>query len=231
MVIEREFWSTSLEAGYDCPSTEDLVRAANDTESVVSAHVARCGRCRKELMLFREYAEGDLRADERDHVEWISRRLINPAATSRRTLLGFLRALVPNRTAIAFAGSAAVLILVAGIAIDLPDSEPAPVTPSGEAVQRAASIDLISPRGDVNDIPAHFEWGSVTGAHLYRVRLLEVDGQVMWTSTSAGSACPLPSSLRGQLPRGKRVIWEVQALDGGGNVLATGRQDFRKQVR
>jgi len=182
-------------------------------------------------MLFREYAEGDLRADERHQVEWISRRLINPAATSRGTLLGFLRGLIPGRTAMAFAGAAAVMILVAGVAIDLPESDPAPVAWSGQSVQRAASITLVSPRGDLAEIPARFEWGPVTGAHSYRVRLLEVDGQVMWTSISTGSACPLPSSLRGQLPRGKRVIWEVQALDGGGNVLATGRQDFRKQVR
>ena len=99
-----------------------------------------------------------------------------------------------------------------------------------ESAERSQGVELIAPKGDLPKAPERLRWAAVAGAAQYRVKILEVDRVVLWQGTATSLAVHVPAEIQSKVLPGKRLLWEVEALDAGGNVLAKGSQDFRKQL-
>jgi hypothetical protein len=119
--------------------------------------------------------------------------------------------------------AAAILVLAAGLGFQLMRSAP-PELPDpgrGEAV-RGATIEVLEPLGDLSDAPAELRWAPWNGAAAYRVRIVEVDGTVLWelrlpAASPARPGTPfetalLPGEVRARLQRAVTYRWTVEAL-------------------
>lgn len=111
------------------------------------------------------------------------------------------------------------------------DREPALPPATGEQVYRSASIDIVSPSGDMAGPPRELVWVAWPAAARYDVRVLEVDGTVVWRATSLSPRVDLPDDVIARSVPGKTLIWEVLARDGMGRAVAeSGPQRFRVPI-
>lgn len=119
--------------------------------------------------------------------------------------------------------AAAILVLAAGLGFQLMRSAPPelPDPGQGEAV-RGATIEVLAPLGELDEVPAELRWAPWNGTAAYRVRIVEVDGTVLWEQqlpagsparpgTTSGSA-PLPGDVQARLQRAVTYRWTVEAL-------------------
>jgi len=119
--------------------------------------------------------------------------------------------------------AAAMLVLAAGLGFQLMRPEP-PALPAPEAGQavRGATIEILSPLGELAEPPSELRWAPWNDAAGYRVRILEVDGTTLWQKRfpAASLAQPgtpietasLPGEVRARLQRAVTYRWTVEAL-------------------
>jgi len=92
----------------------------------------------------------------------------------------------------------------------------------------ARTLTLVAPRGDLETAPSLFEWRPVEGALRYTVKIEDADA--VWPlfvrSSESPSLSLAPQEASALLP-GRVHVWEVQALDGEGRVIASGGTRFR----
>ena len=94
--------------------------------------------------------------------------------------------------------------------------------PGGKVVpdlSLAALVEPLVPIGEISAPPHVFAWRPHPGAAAYRVRILAVDGAVLWTATADGTEVPGPGSAL-RLRPAVRYNWSVEALATDGAVLA-----------
>ena len=217
--------SSDLQPTPDCVPLERLGTELSATER---HHMETCARCQAELALWQAFNEPSRNEAETEAVEWIVARL-------QRARLGSSRAAPPPlaqrfaRTPFrALLGVAAAVMVAATLGYVVWDREPAIAPPAGEQVYRTASIDIVSPSGDVAGPPRELVWVAFPAAAHYDVRVLEVDGTVVWRSTSLSPRVDLPDDVIARSVPGKTLIWEVIALDESGAPIAqSGAQRFR----
>ena len=128
-----------------------------------------------------------------------------------------------------FLAAAATGLLAASVGYVVWDREPR-VRDLAATVQqyRTAQLHAIAPVGDIRAAPAVLEWVSSGEAETYEVVVLEVDRTILWRGSSVVPRAMLPASLIAQFAPGKRVLWEVRALNRSGAVIAaSGTQQFR----
>jgi hypothetical protein len=182
-------------------------------------HIAACAHCEAEVALWEQFEAQQPSAEEGAAVQWIA------AEVSRRRNPG---ALPPLRSLWAgwfgirgIVGVAAALVLMVGLTYIAWDREPAITSPAANNVYRSARLAVIGPIGDVKQVPnLALKWSSLDGAVRYDVRILEVDGTLLWHASTAASEVALPSTVISRLVPGKAVTWEVTAYDRGGAVVA-----------
>ena len=125
-------------------------------------------------------------------------------------------------------GALAVAATVAFLLVRPPTSPmvaPAPVATSDvRSVGVSAPVPL-RPLGQVADRPGSFHWRPVPDARAYRVRLLDAQGDVVWTSAEVGQpSVELPAEV--PLAPG-RHYWQVTAQPAsGGEPIASPLVDF-----
>lgn len=117
--------------------------------------------------------------------------------------------------------AAAMLVLAAGLGFQLMRPEPPalPAPQAGQAV-RGATIEILSPLGELAKPPAELRWAPWNDAAGYRVRILEVDGTTLWEERFPAAAQPgtpaetasLPGEVRARLQRAVTYRWTVEAL-------------------
>jgi len=64
-------------------------------------------------------------------------------------------------------------------------------------------------------------WDPVAGAAVYRVRLTEVDRNVVWQTLASEAGIRLPEEARAFMRDRKTLFWEITALDADGRVIAS----------
>jgi hypothetical protein len=201
----------------DCPAPEVFLGASwNDLSDEERAgfdeHALRCPACASERELARNFDES-LAAEElsSDEVDWVVNKLTERAPVTRR------------RVSLSW-GLAAAAVVVLGMAAGLlAFRTPGPVLPdpgSAPPVMRSASIRAIQPVGDSLDIPEKFDWEEVGRAENYRVRVMGVDGTILWEKTVRHPTVDLPERLRDTLHRAVRYRWSVEAFDAEDAPLA-----------
>lgn len=124
--------------------------------------------------------------------------------------------------------AAAVLALAVGSFLHWKSTETPDLglPPSESDIVRGSEVVLEMPLGDLDSFPERLAWRVVEGAVRYRVSLLAVDDQVLWTAETEGREITLPADVRARLTPAVSYRIKVEALDGSGAVLAvseTGR--------
>ena len=93
---------------------------------------------------------------------------------------------------------------------------------------RSASVRGLSPSGEVPSWPDAFAWDAVPDASAYRVRVLGVDDAVVLERTVERPEWSPDEEARTSLRTAVLYGWTVEALDAGGEAIASSeRVTFR----
>ncbi|HEY3441199.1 MAG TPA: hypothetical protein VGK29_10625 [Paludibaculum sp.] len=229
MTLEaRETQKRILGPSAACLPTEELIARLTRGDAPAQAHIGECAHCAAQSASYRDFVEVEPQGTEVFAVNWVENRTRMPweaAPAPRRTWKSWLsnsRALAP------LAMAAAALVLTVGIGTRAYfGGSPQDLS---ESAERSQVVELLAPKGDLPKAPEELRWAAVAGAAQYRVQILEVDRVVLWQGTTSSLAVRVPAVVRNKALPGKRLIWQVEALDSSGGELAKGSQDFRKQL-
>jgi len=217
----------ALAADSECPDLESLLTSLSlgkhDLGYIsANAHADRCPRCRAYYLLRSDFEQATPTRQESAIVESISAQMSGAVPVSRS------KGPVPVPTPIRkwlwtprFFSSLAAAAALSAVAIGLHErnvDHPSFHT-SGDVVYRSATVQAVSPVGDLQTVPLALHWTSTESAYTFRVTVMEVDGSVLYTKTTSETELALPGLLRDQFQPGRTLLWKVAALEAGGNVL------------
>ncbi len=129
----------------------------------------------------------------------------------------------------AWAGAAAMVL--AAVLIFMPRSQ-GPATEfvlDDSAILRGASVNLLSPLGDIAGAPAAFEWRAVGGEVEYQVSLS--DTEPLWKGTTSETRLSLPDEIGSRLTAGVSYTWQVKAFSKEGTLVAASPKTVFKILR
>ena len=232
MSLRRPSLARSLAVAYagarGCPDPQtflaESLRALDPGERRrIELHAERCPACSAEREMARAFDEGvEDHGEGRADVDWVVARLERAR---------FARGHGAPRRAIDWRwASAAALVVAAAVALLALSPAPPPLAPRSDSpvVLRGATIEIISPAGELAQRPDELRFETVERAELYRVRLLGVDDTVVWDATVGAPPLRLPATARDALREAVAYRWQVEALDGTGTRLAlSGQATFR----
>jgi hypothetical protein len=92
-------------------------------------------------------------------------------------------------------------------------------------VYRTEALQIVRPSGELPEAPKDLEWKNFAEASKYRVTIMEVDRNPLWTAETADLRIEVPREVRAKMLPGKTVLWQVTALDSRGRVLATSQAE------
>jgi hypothetical protein len=232
---EQELFRAALGPGKSCPPVEELARLIDEPSGAglpptLADHVQSCSYCRNELHLLQTFLSAETPEEDIEAVRFVTEQLrtrsaeifarpvVAPAQpTSWWSTLFALPWLRPSAFTMA-----AVLIVVA-IGFQLRFAGPPALRPlggSGAEVLRSHTLDLLTPKGDLQQAPREIQWQPSPGAVKYEVRLLEVDRTEMWKTETAQTRVELPSPVQARIVPAKTILCEVAAFDAAGRKVA-----------
>ncbi len=231
------------EAGHPagCPPPEAFLEAETEALSpeerqALDEHAGRCPACAAERDLARLFdaapEETGVRPEDLDFVVSRLARLedTSPARSAAPNVVPFPgprrpeqapRSRFASRSILRFAAMALLVIGLGLLYRAFQSPQPALPEPEVGGVMRGGEVEVVSPVGDVADMPAELRWGRVEGAASYRVRITAVDGSVLWEGTALAPSISLPAEVAGRLHRAVVYTWTVEALDPSGARLAS----------
>jgi len=196
------------------------------------AHLAVCARCQTEQALWHEFTESVPSADEGAAVQWIAaevRRRRTDAPASGKSVWDRWRLPIWS---FRWAAAAAAIVLAAAIGYLAWDREPDISRNREDAIYRTTRVETLKPQGDLEEAPRELTWVAVPGAARYEARVLEVDRTLVWSAASTTPQATLPAAVIARSVPGRSLLWEVDALDRSGTVIArSGTQRFRVRVK
>ena len=210
-----------------CPPLEDLLEAGGRQGTESSRHIAECPHCAGEFALYGQFLAINGSGDLAQTVRGVDRVLARAIHESRPSHSWLSRLLRPVILGPAMAAMAAALIVV-GISVPQRGAMDGRVVLEG--MERAQTLELLTPKGDIPSSPGILRWTSVPKAASYRVRLMEVDKNVIWESETRMTTAGLPTGIQKLALPGKRLIWTVEAFNSQGQSVGTGTQDFRRAI-
>jgi hypothetical protein len=228
---ENRLFKTALKPGAGCPPVTQLEQFLTESptpSAALAAHVKSCAFCRTEVQLLREFYSGSERETGTAAVQAIASRLrarsneifkretasIEMGARPRRS---FWRTSWFGPAAVA----AAAIVVVLTVGLQMRTSAPALHPPgAGPEVLRSNAIFVTAPSGDVAQAPLEIRWQPAPGAAKYKVRLLEVDGQELWSMETSESTVQIPGAIRARIVPAKTLLCQVSAFDEAGRQVA-----------
>jgi hypothetical protein len=244
-MLNRSTLRAALQAKPDCLTPQQLEKLVGDS-SFKDPHLAQCSRCQTELALLMSFESSEPLPDEGAGVAWISARLeqrldqIKGSPIPRKVdasgeagswiskLFGERRSwwLVPV--------AAALIIAAAGIAFLHRSREPqlrADVG-RGPVVYRSQEIEVIAPAGELPEAPKTLQWKAFAGALRYKVSIMEVDQEPLWSGETSDLVLTIPAAIRARMLPRKPLLWRVTALDSQGRTVASSQmQRFSVQLK
>jgi hypothetical protein len=214
--------------GPDCPPPEAYLPDADlsDAERArVESHARACPGCAAERALARSFdadAAGDADSDAivqtlRANAPW------RPRVASASTLERTRGAGRPRRRlsfGIPLAMAAGVLLAVGAIfQIVGPDAPPIGAPGTG-MIMRGSEIEAVAPAGDIAQAPDALSWHEVPDAVSYRVSIVGVDGDTLWSGAAAGSPAVLPDAALTAMHPAVLYRWQVEAINANGARIA-----------
>ena len=221
---DSRLFRAALERTGQCPPQEALERYLDSRDAALASHIETCAFCRTELELLRSFLHSEIPAADAAAVDAIAQRLGRQSVTPPRPVL------VPRkprwslhlshvRTA---ALAAAAILAVVAVGLQWRHSSPPELRNSaGDAgVYRSQSVTVLSPLGDFKEPPAEMHWESTAAAASYRVRLLEVDGNELWSAATSGTTIAFPATVRALMTPAKTLTLTVEAYDTNNQKVA-----------
>lgn len=243
---ERALWKGALSPTEGCLTLEELERWSDrrlPDRAKANAHIARCPRCQTELAMLKEFQSAATHPEEADAVSWITADLERRFAEIRaarpstprlsRERSGSWHRLFGPRPAQVALGFAALLALIAvGMQFQgAREPELSSNAVSGPLVMRSEELLGLSPTGDLKQVPVELRWQAFPEAARYLVTVMEVDRTELWRAESSESSASLPTALLARIVPGKRLLWQVTAMDSAGRTVATTQlQSFRLAI-
>ncbi len=234
---DRDILKSTLGATPQCLAPEQLEALLDGKHS--NPHLAQCPRCQAELAMLKSFETGAALPDEGAAVAWISAhldrqlenikspvraRLVRPVNQSAEPqgswltqMFGFggMRWILPAAAVAAIAIASAILLRPA----KAPELQ---ASVGGQtAIYRSQEVQLISPVGDVQQVPHELSWQAFAGAAAYKVVLMEIDHSELWTSETKETSVGIPVEVGAKMLPGKPILWQVTALDAHARVLGT----------
>ena len=234
---DRDILKSTLSTSSECLAPEQLEMLLDGKQS--HPHLADCPRCQAELAMLKSFEFGSPLPDEGAAVAWIgshlerhlyeikhpsrggllrpaTQRLESPVSWLARIFgVGGMRWVLPAAAVAAVAIASAILLR--------PAREPQLQANISKqtAVYRSQEIQVVSPIGDVPQVPRELNWQTFAGAASYRIVVMEIDRSALWSSETKQSSVELPASLRAKMLPGKPILWQVTALDAQARILAS----------
>lgn len=226
---EDELLRAALTRGPECPPVEQLEKLLErNAPAALQQHVHQCAHCQTELHMLRAFLSNEPAAQDVDAVAAIAANLkarsaeIFPRrAMPEATREPWWRNLLAVRWLSPVAAAAAVLLVAAGITIQLRQRQPALESPAGgQEVLRSAAIAVLSPTGDLSEKPHEIRWDAVANAARYSVRVMEVDRAPVWNVDTTDTQVQLPPNVQAVIVPAKTLLVQVTALDAEGRKIA-----------
>jgi hypothetical protein len=235
-MADRDILKSSFAATPECLTPAQLETLAEGTKT--HPHLAGCPRCQAELAMLKSFESGAPLPDEGAAVAWISSHLDRQLESIKNSSRVRARAATQNletqdswlaRTfglrawRWALPATVVAAAVVVGVILLRPPKEPDLQANAGgqTTVYRSQEIQVVTPVGDVPQIPRTLQWQSFSGAQRYKVVVMEVDNSPLWSTETKETSLEIPASLHAKILPGKPILWQVTALDGQGRVLGT----------
>jgi hypothetical protein len=219
-------WQEAAAASKDCLPLDVLERFTENapTDAKAAAHLASCAHCQTELAMLKDFQAATPTANEGAAVAWIAAQLqrqqtgasTRPASVARGSVWR-------NLLRVPYMAGAAALVAVLVLAISLyhPESgHPKLSGPGNIGVFRSGEVKLVSPTGDLIQVPGEFRWEAVPGAASYTVELTDALDQPLASATSSQPQISTTTEMRAAMRAGMPIKWKVTALDASGNKIA-----------
>jgi hypothetical protein len=204
-------------------------------------HLERCGSCRAEMALYQSFENAEPGAAEQEDLQWVLSQVRSPWEVQQDTAGDVPSRVAPQREpwwrrwfrwrspVPALAMVAAALALFAVISV-LRQSSSA-LLPDGteeSRIIRSGQLRLLAPAGQVEAVPEVLLWEPHPGALRYQVKLMAVDGEVLWQAETQASSATLPQAQREAVLPGRSLRWSVTAVGANGAALTPpSEQEFR----
>lgn len=213
------------EAGCPPPEAflaEELDVLEPDQRRRLEAHAEGCPACAAERALAAAFDATAELAPTSD-VDWVVAKLRGePAAGNPPPRRQVVLARGGGWSTWGRLAAAAVLVLAAGLTFQrlYPGAPTLPAPPRGSTgVLRGAEVELLAPLGEVASTPRELRWQAAPGASAYRMRLVMVDGTMLWESEVSEPRADLPAEVASRLHEGVSYQWAVEALEPDGRVV------------
>jgi hypothetical protein len=235
-MADRDNFKSSLAATPECLTVAQLETLAEGKSS--HPHLADCPRCQSELAMLKSFELGTPLPDEGAAVAWISSHLDRQLQSIKNPSRARTRATTHNlatqdswlRRTFGIQGwrwampaTAMAVAVIVGVILLRPPKEPDLQANAGgqPAIYRSQEIQVVSPVGDLQQIPRSLQWQPFPGAGSYKVAVMEIDNSALWSTETKGTTIDIPPSVRGKILPGKPILWQVSAMDEGGRILGS----------
>ena len=230
---DRDILKSALAPTPACLSPEQLEGLLDGKHS--NPHLAACSRCQSELSMLRMFESAAPLPGEGAAVAWIGAQLdrelesikngprggrekpgsrgVGQQGTWWSRMSGGMRWGLP--------AAAVVVIAIAGFVTLRSSKEPELQSNNlGQpTIYRSQEVELVSPVGEVPQIPTELRWQAFAGAESYEVVLMEVDDSPLWTDKTTRTSVVFPAAVRAKMLPGKPILWRVTALGAQSRVL------------
>lgn len=229
-VLSADLVAAALRAPAGCPPIERLAAAASSRDpnaelsqtelASLLRHADSCPSCAAELDLARSF-DADLPGSssaEGVDLAWVVERLRAGSSPRSERPLARVVSIASRRPATdswrGWAALAATLAAIGiGLALSLPQREPAVGSLVGDDVVRGGRIELETALGTLTEAPARIAWRPVAGAVRYRLEIVGVDDGVVVGLDAATPSVELPAAERARLETFVRYRVRVSAFD------------------
>lgn len=234
---DRETLRSAMAATPECLNAEQLESLLDGKHS--NPHLAQCARCQAELAMLKSFETGAPLPDEGAAVAWISAHLDRQLETIKSPSRGrlsrsatedlhpqgswFARTFGIGGMRWVLPAAAMAAIVIATVIALKPAKEPELQASNGgqQVIYRSQEIQVVSPLGDLQQVPGELRWQTFAGAAVYKVVLMEIDHSQLWASDTKEPAAEIPLAVRAKMLPGKPILWQVTALDAQSRVLGT----------
>ena len=212
----------------ECLSPRQLEALLADEAADESAaeHLHGCPHCQAELRLLRAFEDQTPLPEEGAAVSWIAAQLGNKAdsaASRMRSHESLWSRLFGRMPKLAYA-VAAVAALAVGLGVYDATKLVEPELQVGQgrdSTYRSTEVRALAPIGDVKRTPDDLKWESSSTASKYAVKIMEVDHTILWSGESFDNFLTLPADVKRKIIEHKPMLWQVEALDSNGKIIAT----------
>jgi hypothetical protein len=232
-------WRDAVSATKECPSIEVLekIMEGSSPDPKAQSHVAECPHCQSEISMLRSFEYSVPSKDEGAAVAWIAAQLernqqARSAQPAKSVSVPFWRAMF--RLPYMAAAAALAVAITLGISLYVnDDGKPNFNTHLGSDMMRSGEIHLTTPSGPLSQAPDQLSWEAWPGAASYTVQItgIDIDHTLVWQGKTDATSVTVTPEMKLQMRPGKPLEWTVTALDATGKELATGKGQFRVNLK